>query len=93
MPPLYTKEELRKFRNNIDIEGLIANIVRLPHKISEGRFRFLCPLCGEFNTAVNHETNLARCFRCEKNFNPIDMVMEANGATFLEALEFLSPFI
>ena len=46
------------------------------------------PICGKWA-----ETNLARCFRCEKNFNPIDMVMEANGATFLEALEFLSPFI
>ena len=46
--------------------------VELPVKRSEGYFRFLCPLCGDFNTATNSRTNLARCFRCEKNFNPIE---------------------
>ena len=55
--------------------------------------RFLCPLCREFNTAVNPRTNLGRCFRCEQNFNPIDMVMIVKGYSFLQAVEYLSSLL
>ena len=47
---------------------LIRDHLQIPFKIRDGYFRFLCPLCNEFQTAVNPATNLARCFRCEKNF-------------------------
>ncbi|WP_208596420.1 hypothetical protein [Desulfonatronospira thiodismutans] len=40
-------------------------------------------------TACNPRTNLARCFRCERNFNPIDLVMVVKGLNFREAVEFL----
>ena len=39
--------------------------------------------------STNPKTNLARCFRCEKNFNPIDMVMVVKRFNFVEAVEFL----
>jgi len=81
---------LRKLRNDIPINALIADLLDLPNKMSEGCFRFLCPVCREFVTATNPKTNLARCFRCERNFNPIDMVMVVKQMNFREAVEYLS---
>ena len=76
-------------RNQIPISKLIANALNVPSKMSEGYFRFLCPLCNEFITATNPKTNLARCFRCERNFNPIDFTMIAKNFNFKEAVEYL----
>lgn len=85
----YTPHLLRALRNDVDIDHLIADVLDWPSKTSEGQFRFLCPLCSEFNSATNPRTNLARCFRCEKNFNPIDMVMAVHESTFVQAVHFL----
>ena len=93
MPQRYSKEELRRLRNEIPITILIADILELPSKISENYFRFLCPICSEFITATNPKTNLARCFRCEKNFNPIDMTMIVKHYNFREAVEFLNGIV
>ena len=65
----------------------------MPNKEIEGFFRFLCPLCREFNTATNPKTNLARCFRCKRNFNPIDLVMVVERCGFLDAVRFLEPLL
>jgi DNA primase len=86
---MYSKKMLRQLRNEIPIATLIGDILKMPSKISEGYFRFLCPVCKEFNTATNPKTNLARCFRCEKNYNPIDMVMTVEHLNFREAVEYL----
>lgn len=93
MAKRHSRVKLRQLRNDIDIADLISGVLDLPNKMSEGYFRFLCPECSEFNTAVNYRTNLARCFRCRKNFNPIDMVIASEGFTFLEAVDFLLPLI
>jgi len=85
----YSREKLRSLRNDIPISRLISEFLCLPSKLSEGYFRFLCPLCGEFNTATNPKTNLARCFRCRKNFNPIDMVMVVKSCNFRQAVEWI----
>ena len=82
-------EQLRELRNEIDIGMLIGEHLDVPGKISEGYFRFLCPLCREFNTATHPATNLARCFRFKKNFNPIDMVMLVRKCDFLAAVGYL----
>ena len=71
MAKRYSKEFLTRLRNQIPIVILISDLLELPNKLSEGYFRFLCPICSEFNTATNQKTKLARCFRCQKNFNPI----------------------
>ncbi len=89
MEKLYSKITLRRLRNEIPIATVIGDILEVPWKISEGYFRFLCPKCREFNTATNPATNLARCFRCEINFNPIDMVMIVKHFNFKEAVNFL----
>lgn len=90
MKKRFSGDMLRKLRNDIPINALIADLLDLPNKISEGHFRFLCPVCREFVTATNPKTNLARCFRCEKNFNTIEMVMVVKQMNFREAAEYLS---
>lgn len=88
-----SKEVLRQLRNDIPIDWLITSGIKIEHKHSEGHLRFLCPLCYEFNTATKKEANLARCFRCGKNFNPIDMVMTCSGLDFLETVRILIPVL
>jgi DNA primase len=81
---------LRSLRNDIPINDLIRTHTDLPWKEREGYLRFLCPLCGEFHTATNPRTNLARCFRCGVNFNPIEIVMAVDGCAFVDAVKILS---
>ena len=83
-------EYLRRLRNDIPINRLIESSLHLPSKSRDGFLRFLCPLCGEFNTATNPRTNLARCFKCSRNFNPIELVMESRRCSFLDAVRALS---
>ena len=85
----FSDQQLYELRNSIRIDWLIRSQLLIPCKVSEGFFRFLCPLCGEFGTATHAKTNLARCFRCEKNFNTIDMVMLCRNLSFVESVEFL----
>ena len=82
-------ERLRSLRNDIPLAYLIQARLDLPSKHRDSLLRFLCPLCKEFNTAVNPKTNLGRCFRCLRNFNPIDLVMAVHGCSFLDAVRFL----
>jgi len=88
----FTRQQLYCLRNEIPIDILIENL-EMPFRIEEGRFRFRCPLCGEFNTAVNPETNLARCFRCGKNFNTIDLVMLIRKVDFVTAIGYLKALL
>jgi DNA primase len=84
---------LRRLRNDIPIDFLILSVLKIPAKSSEGFLRFLCPFCSEFNSAINPKTNLARCFRCNKNFNPIDLVIADKGLPFRDAVQTLLPFL
>ena len=87
---MYSKELLARLRNEIPISVVIGDILDMPSKTTEGYFRFLCPVCNEFNTATNPKTNLARCFGCRRNFNPIDMVMVVKRMNFKDAVEYLT---
>lgn len=91
--PALTKPYLRRLRNEIPVAALIADVLRLEHRHSEGHWRFLCPLCQGFHTAVNPRTNLARCFDCQKNFNPIDLVLTVKHCDFHQAVAFLDPLL
>ncbi len=93
MKQRYGTHFMRALRNQIAIEQLITKDLNLPTKQRDGYLRFLCPLCSDFHTATNPKTNLARCFRCQKNFNPIDMVMTVQGRSFLEAVKYLTPLL
>jgi len=93
MKQRFSAQELFELRNTIPVDWLIKDCLRIPVKISDGIFRFLCPLCNEFQTATNPSTNLARCFRCDKNFNPIDLVMVVKGIGFVESVNYLKPIL
>jgi len=84
----FSNRQLYTLRNEISVEILIQTL-RIPCKMTEGCFRFLCPFCRMFDTAVNPKTNLARCFRCEKNFNTIDLVMITRQTDFVQSVKFL----
>ena len=88
MPPRISKAVLYDLRNRIDIAGLIDHL-GIPHKVREGYLRFLCPLCADFHTATNPRTNLARCFTCQRNFNPIDLTIVVKECGFLAAVRYL----
>lgn len=93
MPNTLSKEYLRELRNRIEIIPLIVDVFEIIYKTHDGHFRFMCPLCHDFDTAVNTKTNLARCFRCNRNFNPIDMTMTVKHYSFMQAVHFLQPIL
>jgi transposase-like protein len=76
-------------RNQIPIDEVITNLLNLKLRNVNAILRFRCPLCHNFHTATNHETNLARCFDCQKNFNPIDLVMTVGKCSFVDAVQLL----
>jgi hypothetical protein len=84
----YSRHELFVLRNRIPIAGLIEKL-GIPAKMSEGCFRFCCPVCRKCNTGVNPRTNLARCFGCETNYNTIDLVMLVKRLDFNRSIKFL----
>jgi len=92
MSQRYPGDYLRRLRNEIPLPN-VFRVLEWPHKQRDGYVRFLCPVCQEFNTAVNPATNLGRCFRCEKNFNPIDFLIHVRSYDFPTAVSFLAAFL
>lgn len=89
----FSKQHLYELRNFIPVDVLIKEHLKVPAKMSEGVFRFLCPICNECQTSTKRKTNLARCFRCEKNFNTIDIVEEVLGTDFVKSVKYLEPLL
>ena len=89
MKKRFSSRELFELRNAIPVDMLIKDGLQIPCKISDGVFRFLCPICNEFQTSTKPTTNLARCFRCERNFNTIELVMIVQRSEFVESVLFL----
>jgi len=93
MSQRYSAALLRRLRNDVPIDYILRDYLQIPCKVSEGIFRFLCPICSDFNTATNPRTNLARCFRCARNFNPIDILMLVEGISFRDTVQALRPML
>lgn len=89
----FSADELRELRNKIPIDRLIEDVLSIPAKRSEGFLRFLCPICNEFQTAVKPATNLARCFRCQKNFNTIELTMQIKNMGFVQTATYLTDIL
>lgn len=85
----FSDAELKTLRNNVPVKWVIETLLQLPGKEVEGVYRFHCPECGEFQTGLNPHVNLARCFRCCKNFNPIELVMAERGLNFVKSVNLL----
>jgi hypothetical protein len=84
-PRRFSIHQLRYLRNQIPIQSVIPSV----NGADAQHLRFDCPICGDRDTAVNKNTNLARCFGCQKNFNPIEMVMAAHQLSFVDAVYLL----
>jgi uncharacterized CHY-type Zn-finger protein len=92
MPRFFSDQLLRALRNDIEFSRLFAHL-HWPHKRRNNQLVFVCPRCSETLSAVNPRTNLARCFHCETNFNPIDFTMAATDCSFTEAVHMLEPWL
>ena len=92
MTRYFSRQLLYRIRNEIPLAVLLPQL-QWPHQIRDGRLCLLCPRCGEFVTVVNPRTNLARCFRCEVNFNSIDLTMAIKECNFVAAVRRLKPLL
>jgi len=89
----YSSNFIRRLRNDIPIDEVIVDLLHLEVRNNGEMLRFRCPICYNFHTATNHKTNLARCFDCKKNFNPIDMVVTVGNCSFVDAVKILKDLI
>lgn len=85
----FSDEELVRIRNLLPVRWVIEILLQLPCGEVEGVYRFSCPKCNESQTGLNPNTNLARCFRCERNFNPIELVMTDRKLSFVASVKWL----
>lgn len=85
----FGESELYDVRNKVPIRHVIESVLNIPNKVTEGKYRFLCPRCGNFDTALNEQNNLSRCFGCEKNFNCVDLLIEYKKITFVDSVKLL----
>lgn len=85
----FSSRELSFFRNGIPVEEVIMSFLSIQYRRDSGKLRFACPLCGGFDTSIQAKTNLARCFSCKRNFNPIEMVMAHLRLGFVESVNWL----
>ena len=90
---LIRRDQLRELRNRIDFRHLFRRLGWPWKSREDGVIRFVCPECSESQTSVNPKTNLARCFRCERNWNPIDFAMETWELEFQSAVGILDPLL
>ena len=85
-------KHLGQLRNDISVHAVIDDL-RIPTRRRGTRSTFRCPSCETYLTAISPRTNFARCFRCERNFNPIDLAMEECGYGFLRAVRYVESLL
>jgi DNA primase len=85
----FSPEELTILRNRVPIRCVIETLLDLPTRNRQGKLSFACPVCGGFDTSLNAAHNLARCFACRQNFNPIELVMHHLQIGFVDSVKWL----
>jgi hypothetical protein len=85
----FTSNQLTYLRNQVPMARIIEALPDLETRHADGKLRFGCPVCHGFNTCINAEANLGRCFDCRKNFNPIELVMCQRQISFVESVKWL----
>jgi hypothetical protein len=85
----FSDRQLYTVRNNIPIRHVIENMLSIPSETVRGVFRFRCPVCEGRHTAIKPDTNLSRCFHCQRNFNAVDLCMLVKRMDFVESVTFL----
>lgn len=85
----FSPQELTFLRNRVPITHVIKTLLDLTTRSTNGKLSFACPLCGGFDTAINAPHNIARCFECRQNFNPIELVMHQRQIGFADTVRWL----
>jgi hypothetical protein len=85
----FSPNELSFLRNRVPVDRVIENLLELPTRRNHDKLSFACPVCGGFDTSINTAHNLARCFACRQNFNPIELVMYQLQIGFVESVKWL----
>lgn len=85
----FSPEELTFLRNRLPISCVIETLLDFPTRSTNGKLSFACPVCGGFDTSINTADNLARCFACRQNFNPIELVMYQLQIGFVQSVKWL----
>ncbi len=85
----FSPNELSFLRNRVPIDCVIENLLELPTRKNHDKLSFACPVCGGFDTSINAAHNLARCFACRQNFNPIELVMHHLNIGFVDSVKWL----
>jgi len=86
----YSSKTLHDLRNLIPVDDVVKNILNMDFKYIEGHLRFICPDCFDRHTSTNLKSNLARCFRCQVNYNPIELYMKVHQTDFKHSVNVLS---
>lgn len=85
----FDAEHLRKLRNEVPFPRLLDELQWPWKKRYDGVILFVCPKCCESLTSVNPNTNLARCFPCKMNWNPIDFLEYTTPMEFRQIVAYL----
>ena len=85
----FSSRELSFLRNHIPIHRVIETMLSVATGNNNGKLSFACPVCHGFNTSINTRHNLARCFDCRQNMNPIEFVMHQLHISFVDSVNWL----
>jgi predicted RNA-binding Zn-ribbon protein involved in translation (DUF1610 family) len=85
----FSSAELKFLRNRVPIDRVVETLFGASIQDSNGKRRFACPICGGLDTSVNAVHNLARCFSCRRNVNPIELVMHQLKISFVDSVKWL----
>lgn len=85
---MISADHLRRLRNDVPVVDVILDLhVESTRRGSRANFR--CPDCGRFRLLLHKRENLAHCFSCGKNFNPIDFAMAVGNLRFRDAVRYV----
>lgn len=84
---------LFQIRNNIKVQDVLKYVLKQKILAQNSTTKFKCPLCKNWDTGINKNANLARCFECQRNFNSIDLVITFHQCSFVQAVTFLQDFL
>lgn len=85
----FSSQELSFLRNKVPINRVIETMLLVATGNDNGKLSFDCPVCHGVNTSINAKHNLARCFECRQNFNPIEFVMHQLNISFVDSVKWL----
>ena len=85
----FSARQLSFLRNNVPIDRVIEAMLSVATGNKNGKPSFNCPVCHSANTSINAKHNLARCFECRQNFNPIEFVMHQRHMSFVDSVKWL----